>query len=331
MSVGRRGFLAGGSLLAGGTLVPVAHAVAATAASGANIADFGVDPGGAGDQTAALQRAVDAITKAGHPVVIPAGRYLTGTLRLPARCTIAGGPGSILVCARPGEPLFEAPDNDALRLSGLTLDGAAQGRPRSRSRALIAINGGAVQISDCRMERCAGGAIAAENAAGSLRGVEVDGCYGPAIQLTKARGFSVTACAVAKAESDAIRAEGAGGSDGVLIIGNRISGCATGIVLGGSGVANGNFVTGATEMGLRLGSGAADGRIVATGNNMHDCAVGIGVTAGGETIFASLNLITNARNGAIRAFDGQKLLGPDLARESAEAYLNVTVAGNVSR
>ena len=119
--------------------------------------------------------------------------------------------------------------------------------------------------------------------------------------------------------------------DGVLIIGNRISGCATGIALGGSGVANGNFVTGATEMGLRLGSGAADGRIVATGNNHARLRRRHRRGRGRRNDLRLAQSDHQGANGAIRAFDGEKLLGPDLARESAEAYLNVTVAGNVSR
>jgi uncharacterized secreted repeat protein (TIGR03808 family) len=331
MSLGRRGFLAGGSILAGGGLLPVAEAAAAMPGDGRGIAEYGVDADGVGDQTAALQRAIDEISKSGHPVLIPAGRYLTGPLRIPARCAIAGGPGAMFVSARPGEPVFDASANEALHISGLVFDGAAQGKPRGQSRALIAIRGGTAHISGCRMLRCGGGAIAVEAGAGSLRGVEVEGSYGAAIQIAKARGFSVTACDIASAEGEGIRAASGGETDGVLLIGNRIGGCATGIALAGSGVANGNFISGATVTGLRLGSGGIEGQIVATGNNIRDCAVGIGVAAGGETIFASLNLITGARDGAIRAFDGQILVGPDLARESAEAYLNLTVAGNVAR
>jgi hypothetical protein len=84
-------------------------------------------------------------------------------------------------------------------------------------------------------------------------------------------------------------------------------------------------------MGLKLGSAKSSGGIIAQGNVLQDCRVGIGVTASGDDIFASLNMIKGAKDGAIRAFDGDKLVGPDLARESAESYLNLTVAGNVVR
>jgi hypothetical protein len=138
--------------------------------------------------------------------------------------------------------------------------------------------------------------------------------------------MTVSGCRFAAVQGEAVKAEGA-----VSITANQVSRCSTGIALGGNGIVNGNVVTGASAMGLRLGGSGEAGQIVATGNNIHDCAVGIGVSASGETLFASLNLITGAKNGAVRAFDGQKLLGPDLARESSEAYLNLTVAGNVAR
>lgn len=120
--------------------------------------------------------------------------------------------------------------------------------------------------------------------------------------------------------------------DGLLIADNYISQCSSGVSLKGSGVATGNFVSGVNHFGLSLGgSGDERGTISATGNTLIDCKTGIRVSASGETILASLNLIVRAKEGAIRAFDGDKLVGRDLARESAEMYLNLTVAGNVAR
>ena len=42
-------------------------------------------------------------------------------------------------------------------------------------------------------------------------------------------------------------------------------------------------------------------------------------------------MITGAKDGAIRAMDGPKPIGPDLARASAEAYRNLSVYSNVAR
>jgi hypothetical protein len=118
--------------------------------------------------------------------------------------------------------------------------------------------------------------------------------------------------------------------EGVTISANNVFECNTGIVLRGSGIVTGNYVS-AKEYGLRLGSARGNGGIVAQGNVLRDCRIGIGVSSSGDDIFASLNMIKGAKDGAIRAFDGDKLVGSDLAQKSAESYLNLTVAGNVVR
>jgi hypothetical protein len=43
------------------------------------------------------------------------------------------------------------------------------------------------------------------------------------------------------------------------------------------------------------------------------------------------NLITGAKDGAIRAMNGPTPTGPDLAMASAEAYRNLVVSSNVAR
>jgi hypothetical protein len=325
MGVDRRAFL-GGGLLAGGGFI---HAAAAAPAEGRSVTDFGVQPGSESDQTAALQKAIDAISAAGLPVSIPGGRYVTGNLVLPAKCAIYGTPGLTILASKERNAIFESPANEACALYGLTLDGNAKGQARNLTPELISISGGAAQISHCLLQRCPGGGMVVENATGMIHAVVLAQASGVGIWLRKARGMTVSGCDVAETGGEGIKAEG--GAEPVLASDNRISRCSTGLSLAGSGVANGNMISGAKSIGLRLGGGSGDGQIVATGNSIQDCAVGIGVVAGGETVLASINLITRPKNGAIRAFDGQKLVGPDLARESAEAYLNLTVAGNVVR
>ena len=52
--------------------------------------------------------------------------------------------------------------------------------------------------------------------------------------------------------------------------------------------------------------------------------------AGAGRAFVVNNMISGARNGAIRALDHAKPFGPDLARTSAESFRNLTVFANVS-
>ncbi len=58
-------------------------------------------------------------------------------------------------------------------------------------------------------------------------------------------------------------------------------------------------------------------------------AVSVDPSAGSALI--TDNLIDGAKGGAIRAMKGPTPVGPDLARESAEAYRNLAVYANVAR
>ena len=119
-------------------------------------------------------------------------------------------------------------------------------------------------------------------------------------------------------------------ASGLIVSQNHAIACGeVGIAVEGDAVVTGNLVAG-SFYGLKLG-GEGEGHILATGNLLRNCNIGVGVTASGETIFASLNLIHAPQNGGIRPFIGSKLLPPDLVRQSAESYPNLTVAGNVVR
>ena len=126
----------------------------------------------------------------------------------------------------------------------------------------------------------------------------------------------------------AVKASSSGSS---IVAQNQFDKCGIAVAADGIALVSGNIVKDAKEFGLKLGRGDGNGRVVAQGNLLENCRVGIGVAASGDDVFASLNLIHGAKNGSIRAFDGEKLVGSDLARESAEVYLNLTVAGNVAR
>ncbi len=332
MNANRRGLLLAGAALAGGSLVNAAEAMASPVAAGRSVSDYGVKPDSQADQTSALQKAIDEITAAGEAVHIPGGKYQTGTLKLPPRCAITGVPGQTQLVGKSTQPMLEAAENLSLYLFGLMFDGGADRLAPRRTIPLIVIKRGDANIAHCTMERCAGGAIAAEGISGAIHAISIRESYGPAILVTNARSVTVSQCIVRRGDGSGIDlATSESEQGGVVVTGNQIVKCASGISLKGSGNVSGNALNGSTEFGLRLGGGYETGAISATGNMISDCTIGIGVVAGGETILASLNLITKPAAAAIRAFDGNKLVGPDLARESAEAYLNVTVAGNVVR
>jgi hypothetical protein len=299
MTIGRRGFLLAGSAVAGAGLLPAMQAVAAPMAGGRSVTEFGVVPNSGADQTKALQKAIEAIAAAGEAVRIPGGTYRTAALELPQSCAILGVPHQTRLLGQADGPILRAPENASLYLSGLSFEGDA---------------------------------IAASGIEGAVTFVTVRDAKGSAIKFGRARAISVANCRFERCAKAAIEiATDPAVPMGAIVIGNQISGCAIGIGLSGNGNVSGNLVAGASAFGLRFGANADSGTLSATNNTLRDCATGIGVAVGGEIILAALNLITGAREGAIRAFDGDKLIGPDLALESAEAYLNLTVVGNVAR
>jgi hypothetical protein len=299
MTIGRRGFLMAGSAVAGAGLLPAMQAVAAPMAGGRSVTEFGVVPNSGADQTKALQKAIEAIAAAGEAVRIPGGTYRTAALELPQSCAILGVPHQTRLLGQADGPILRAPENASLYLSGLSFEGDA---------------------------------IAASGIEGAVTFVTVRDAKGSAIKFGRARAISVANCRFERCAKAAIEiATDPAAPMGAIVIGNQISGCAIGIGLSGNGNVSGNLVAGASAFGLRFGANADSGTLSATNNTLRDCATGIGVAVGGEIILAALNLITGAREGAIRAFDGDKLIGPDLALESAEAYLNLTVVGNVAR
>ena len=295
MTIGRRGFLMAGGLMAGAGALTATEALAAPAANGQSVTDFGVEPNSDTDQTKALQKAIDEISTAGDAVQMPGGTYQITAVQLPARCSLIGAPGQTLVRGQKGQPCFLSSAGAFLYMSGLGFEGAAISG--SASDAVISL-------------------------------VSVRGAAEPAIMLTVSKSVSISLSTFEQSSSTAIEVSAEGGA---ILTGNHISGCAGGIRLQGSGNVNGNVIIGASKLGLRLGGGKRGGIISAINNTLRDCDVALGVAADGETILASLNLIMGAKSGAIRALDGDTFVGPDLARESAEAYLNLTLVGNVAR
>src|SRR6266436_2063810 len=65
-----------------------------------NVRDFGAKGDGAAKDTAAIQKALDAAhQQGGGTVVVPAGRYLSGTIHLKSNVTLYLSPGSFLLAS----------------------------------------------------------------------------------------------------------------------------------------------------------------------------------------------------------------------------------------
>ncbi len=330
MTFSRRGLLAAGILTT--SIASSTKSEAGVPASGRSVTDFGVQPGLEAVQTDKLQKAIDEITRSGHAVFLPGGHYATGTLKLPADCTITAPASAAVLHGKDGATVFKAelPGHAAVTLSGLAIDGGAGVRRSSSGHSLLALKGANVSLAHLRLMNAPGTALHLQKCGGLLQNLTVEGTGGAGLIASDTDTLTVTGCHVSTCRADGMSVSSPAPRAGFAISQNQVAACGgAGLAVDGSGVVTGNLVS-RSRFGLRLGGGSG-GHIVATGNLLRGCGIGIAVTASGETVLASINLINEPKDGAIRAFDGNRLVGPDLALESAEAYLNLTVAGNIVR
>src|SRR5512141_3429698 len=100
---------------------------------GLDAAQFGVRPGAAGDQSGALQRAIDQAARTRAPLMLAPGVYRAGGLTLSAGASLAGVRGATRLMLTHGPSLIFAEHADTVSLSGLALDGGGQTLPAGRA------------------------------------------------------------------------------------------------------------------------------------------------------------------------------------------------------
>ena len=106
-----------------------------------------------------------------------------------------------------------------------------------------------------------------------------------------------------------------------------------GIAVEADSVVTGNVIEGSPAYGIMIGWGRYLRDVSVTDNLIRNAHIGIGVSTdpSAGTALITNNLITGAKDGAIRAMSGPTAIGPDLAQASAEAYRNLAVYANVAR
>ena len=106
-----------------------------------------------------------------------------------------------------------------------------------------------------------------------------------------------------------------------------------GISIEADTVVSGNVIENAPGFGISVGWGSYLRDVSVTDNLIRNAHIGIGVSIARSagTALITDNLISGTKDGAIRAMNGPTPTGPDLARESAEAFPNLAVYSNVAR
>jgi uncharacterized secreted repeat protein (TIGR03808 family) len=105
-----------------------------------------------------------------------------------------------------------------------------------------------------------------------------------------------------------------------------------GIAVEADSVVSGNVIEGSPGYGIMIGWGSHLRDVSVTDNLIRDAHIGIGVSTdpSAGTALITDNLISGAKDGAIRAMSGPTPIGPDLATASAAAYRNLAVYSNVA-
>lgn len=106
-----------------------------------------------------------------------------------------------------------------------------------------------------------------------------------------------------------------------------------GIAVEADSVVTGNVIEGAPAFGVLIGWGRYLRDVSVTDNLIRQAHIGIGVSTdpSAGTALITNNLISGAKDGAIRAMSGPTPTGPDLSQSGAEAYRNLVIYANVAR
>ena len=159
----------------------------------------------------------------------------------------------------------------------------------------------------------------------SLRGVSFAGF---ALLALECRNLSICDCQVLSSPADGIVCTGTG----LYIAGNRAASCAKAAIwAGGDGMVTNNMVSGPGQFGLRIGTPQRLGTMFVMNNRIEGTSAGIAASDSdhGYAVIA-MNMIVGAKNGGIRALNGEALAGKDLTHGGSEAFRNLAIAANIS-
>lgn len=228
------------SLLAGSVASAFATpaAVAQSRPQGIDAAQYGVRAGAEGEQTRALQRAIDEAARAQQPLWLGLGRYRTGPLRLAPGLRILGANGETTLRLVQGTSLFTAQDASGITLKGLTLDG--QGVPLGSDGALVNFNSvSGLTIADCVIANAGGNAVALSKCSGTVSGNTFRNSADTALFSLDGR-LTVRGNTITKSGNGGIHIwQSAKQNDGSIVEGNTIEDTAA---RGGGDGQNGNAI-----------------------------------------------------------------------------------------
>ncbi|MGN6461277.1 MAG: TIGR03808 family TAT-translocated repetitive protein [Pseudolabrys sp.] len=321
MTINRRTFF---GAAAGGVAATAATATAQAATLDA--AQFGVRANAPGDQSAALQRALEQAAQRRQTLLLAAGQYRVAGVTVPPGASLAGARGATRLILGASGPLLSVRNAPDVSLTDLVFDGGGQ-----RGETLIDVVGARqFRLTDCQIARAAGVALKLTQVQGSITGNTISDTGDIAMHSLDARGLVVSGNAILCAGNGGINIwRSDKGADGSIVSDNRIeriaaraggsgqNGNAVNIYSAGNVVVRGNrirdaafsAVRGNAASGLQIvGNGCTgigevalyvefdfEGAVV-SGNTVDDAAIGVAVTnfkEGGRLAVVQGNVLRN--------------------------------------
>ncbi len=182
--INRRSFFGAGAGVASLAAMPVT-AISATT--------FGVKPNLARDQSAQLQKAINAAIKSGGELHLPGGIYVARKLKIDAGVTISGVPGlTRIVLGRPADFLLQITRARNVTLRGIVFDGGKQSLGSAGSAAII--KAGETEnlfIDQCQIINSRANGIALNNCSGKIMHSSIGKCAIGGIFSLDARGLEI--------------------------------------------------------------------------------------------------------------------------------------------
>jgi uncharacterized secreted repeat protein (TIGR03808 family) len=288
MDVNRRHLIRGSAAGVAGALAmstEAARAAPLPSALGRDATQYGVRPGSPDDQTKNLQRAIDEAARAQAPLVLPAGVYRTGMLRLQSGTQLIGVRGATRLVFNGGSSMFLSEGANSLGLSGITLDGGSIPLPARRG-LVHCLSGRDVGIIDCAITGSGGNGIWLEQVSGDISGNIFTDVAVTAVVSFDALGLIVSRNTISGTNDNGIEIlRTAIGDDGTLVADNCIENIKAGS--GGSG-----------QYGNAINAFRA-ANVIVRGNRIRDCDYSAVRGNSASNIQITGNSVSNVREVAL--------------------------------
>ncbi|MGI9382180.1 MAG: right-handed parallel beta-helix repeat-containing protein, partial [Methyloligellaceae bacterium] len=267
--------------------------------------------GGTIAQTAALQAALDEAALSGTPLFLPPGTYKTDRLTLKSGAQLQGVPGrTVLVAHAHADGILEISGADAVRLSGLALDGGGIAFGEA-SALLTATETTNLDISGCRFLNSGAHGVSLQGSSGRIATCEFEAIAKTAVSSEDGNDVEISHNIVDTAAMG-ISISGVNESGRLAVVqGNhirnlfhrKIGACGgVGIGVDADCSVTGNVIENAPAYGILVGGDDRPHSVTVTGNAIRTSHIGIGVsvTRNAGTAHIAENLIDGTKDGAIR-------------------------------